>query len=167
MDERTQMIQTAKQPFMSLFRWDVARTLGRPVRAEGGGCLSVLNVSQIFRKSITHRSSGTKTPMIMKSYVSLARVRMGSMLRLRRCRIGVEMEGGEDAAEDKPARDGVQASIPALAEVWNASTRRTGGCPRADAPLFLVARPPAILLHRHAENTHDEDKAAAGRVRGH
>jgi len=42
----TQTIQTARQPFISRFLCDIARTLGRPpLRDDGGGSFNVLKES--------------------------------------------------------------------------------------------------------------------------
>ena len=61
----TQTIQIVMQPFMSRFRWESARIVGRPpLRGEGGGILSVLYVSQTFVNAITTRRAGTRSDML-------------------------------------------------------------------------------------------------------
>jgi hypothetical protein len=63
---RTQTIHMVKQPFISRFRCDAARTLGfPPFLFDGGGGFRVLYDSHTLRKTMATRKTGTKRPMII------------------------------------------------------------------------------------------------------
>ena len=65
MTRRTQTSHTVIQPFMARFRMLSARTVGRPPFLEdGGGTLSVLYVSNTFKKRKEARNTGTINGMV-------------------------------------------------------------------------------------------------------